>query len=144
MEAQRTRARAAQSFKANAPLHYEGQDTEFQGYSARQTESKVLALYKAGEQVNELNEGDDGAIVIDFTPFYAESGGRVGDVGYIFEGENRSEVHDTQKIKAAVFGQFGVHTSGRMKVGDSVTAKVDADIRPANMRKQRAKNVMHK
>ena len=144
MEAQRARARAAQSFKANAQLPYEGQDTEFKGYSERQTESKVLALYKDGEQVDELNEGDEGAIVIDFTPFYAESGGQVGDVGYIFAGENRFEVLDTQKIKAAVFGQFGVQTSGRLKVGDSVTAKVDDEIRNANMRNHSATHLMHK
>ena len=144
MEAQRARARAAQSFKANAQLPYEGQDTEFKGYSERQTESKILALYKDGEQVNELNEGDEGAIVIDFTPFYAESGGQVGDVGYIFAGENRFEVRDTQKIKAAVFGQFGVQTSGRLKVGDSVTAKVDDEIRNANMRNHSATHLMHK
>ena len=144
MEAQRARARAAQSFKANAQLPYEGQDTEFKGYSERQTESKVLALYKDGEQVNELNEGDEGAVVIDFTPFYAESGGQVGDVGYIFSGENRFEVRDTQKIKAAVFGQFGVQTSGRLKVGDSVTAKVDDEIRNANMRNHSATHLMHK
>ena len=144
MEAQRARARAAQSFKANAQLPYEGQDTEFKGYSERQTESKVLALYKNGEQVNELNEGDEGAVVIDFTPFYAESGGQVGDVGYIFAGENRFEVRDTQKIKAAVFGQFGVQTSGRLKVGDNVTAKVDDEIRNANMRNHSATHLMHK
>ena len=144
MEAQRARARAAQSFKANAQLPYEGQDTEFKGYSERQTESKVLALYKDGEQVDELNEGDEGAVVIDFTPFYAESGGQVGDVGYIFAGENRFEVRDTQKIKAAVFGQFGVQTSGRLKVGDSVTAKVDDEIRNANMRNHSATHLMHK
>ncbi|OFM96984.1 alanine--tRNA ligase [Neisseria sp. HMSC072C05] len=144
MEAQRARARAAQSFKANAQLPYNGQDTEFKGYSERQTESKVLALYKDGEQVNELNEGEEGAIVIDFTPFYAESGGQVGDVGYIFAGENRFEVRDTQKIKAAVFGQFGVQTSGRLKVGDSVTAKVDDEIRNANMRNHSATHLMHK
>ena len=144
MEAQRARARAAQSFKANAQLPYDGQDTEFKGYSERQTESKILALYKDGEQVDELNEGDEGAIVIDFTPFYAESGGQVGDVGYIFAGENRFEVRDTQKIKAAVFGQFGVQTSGRLKVGDSVTAKVDDEIRNANMRNHSATHLMHK
>lgn len=144
METQRARARAAQSFKANAQLPYDGQDTEFKGYSERQTESKVLALYKDGEQVDELNEGDSGAVVIDFTPFYAESGGQVGDVGYIFSGENRFEVRDTQKIKAAVFGQFGVQTSGRLKVGDSVTAKVDDEIRNANMRNHSATHLMHK
>ena len=89
MEAQRARARAAQSFKANAQLPYDGQDTEFKGYSERQTESKVLAVYKDGEQVNELNESDEGAIAIDFPPSHAELGGQVGDVGYISAASHR-------------------------------------------------------
>ncbi|KLT72234.1 alanyl-tRNA synthetase [Neisseria arctica] len=144
MAAQRARARAAQSFKADAQLAYEGRDTEFRGYSERQTEATVLALYKDGEAVNELAEGESGAVVIDTTPFYAESGGQIGDVGYIFAGENRFEVRDTQKIKAAVFGQFGVLVSGRLKVGDTVTAKIDNDIRNANMRNHSATHLMHK
>lgn len=144
MEAQRARARAAQSFKANTQLAYDGQDTEFKGYTERQTEAKILALYKDGEAVDELNEGDNGAVVIDFTPFYAESGGQVGDVGFIFAGDNRFEVRDTQKIKAAVFGQFGVLTSGRLKTGDAVTAQIDNDVRNANMRNHSATHLMHK
>ncbi|MCF7520731.1 alanine--tRNA ligase [Neisseria sp. ZJ106] len=144
MEAQRNRARAAQSFKANTQLGYEGKDTEFKGYTERQTEASVLALYKDGEAVNELAEGESGAVVIDFTPFYAESGGQIGDVGYIFAGENRFEVRDTQKIKAAVFGQFGVQVAGRLKVGDAITAKIDNDIRNANMRNHSATHLMHK
>ncbi|WP_416190457.1 alanine--tRNA ligase [Neisseria sp. CCUG17229] len=144
MEAQRARARAAQSFKANTQLAYEGQDTEFQGYTERRTQATVLALYKDSEAVNELAEGESGAVVIDFTPFYAESGGQVGDVGFIFAGDNRFEVRDTQKIKAAVFGQFGVVTSGGLKVGDAVTAEVDNDVRDANMRNHSATHLMHK
>ncbi|MRN39315.1 alanine--tRNA ligase [Neisseria sp. N95_16] len=144
MEAQRARARAAQSFKANTQLAYEGQDTEFQGYTELRTQATVLALYKDSEAVNELAEGESGVVVIDFTPFYAESGGQVGDVGFIFAGENRFEVRDTQKIKAAVFGQFGVVTSGRLKVGDAVTAEVDNDVRDANMRNHSATHLMHK
>ncbi|PSJ80200.1 alanine--tRNA ligase [Neisseria iguanae] len=144
MEAQRARARAAQSFKANTQLVYEGQNTEFKGYTERQTEATVLALYQDGEAVEALEEGDTGAVVIDFTPFYAESGGQVGDVGFIFAGDNRFEVRDTQKIKAAVFGQFGVMTSGRLKVGDAVTAQVDNDVRDANMRNHSATHLMHK
>lgn len=144
MEAQRTRARAAQNFKANTQLAYEGGDTEFKGYSERQTEAKIVALYKDSEPVASLAEGDSGAVVIDFTPFYAESGGQVGDVGYIFAGENRFEVRDTQKIKAAVTGQFGVLVSGRLNVGDVVTAKIDNDIRAANMRNHSATHLMHR
>ena len=144
MEAQRTRARAAQNFKANTQLAYEGRDTEFKGYSERQTEAKIVALYKDSEPVESLAEGDSGAVVIDFTPFYAESGGQVGDVGYIFAGDNRFEVRDTQKIKAAVTGQFGILVSGHLNVGDSVTAKIDNDIRAANMRNHSATHLMHR
>nr|WP_253339721.1 alanine--tRNA ligase [Neisseria sp. HSC-16F19] len=143
MEAQRARARAAQSFKADTQLAYDGQDTEFKGYTERHTEATVLALYKGSEPVNELAEGDIGAVVLDHTPFYAESGGQVGDVGYIRAGDNRFEVRDTQKIKAAVFGQFGVLISGSLKVGERVSAHIDNDIRDANMRNHSATHLMH-
>ena len=83
-------------------------------------------------------------ILIDFTPFYAESGGQVGDVGYIFADNNRFEVRDTQKIKATVTGQFGVMVSGSLKVGDAVSAKIDNDIRAANMRNHSATHLMHR
>ena len=144
MEAQRARARAAQNFKADTQLAYDGQDTEFKGYTERQTQAKILALYKDSEPVNELNAGETGAVVLDNTPFYAESGGQVGDVGYISAGGNRFEVRDTQKIKAAVFGQFGVAVSGSLKVGDSVSAEIDNDIRNANMRNHSATHLMHR
>ncbi|MDO4907253.1 alanine--tRNA ligase [Neisseria sp.] len=144
MEAQRSRARAAQNFKADTQLAYEGQDTEFTGYTERQTEAKILALYKGSDPVEELAEGDSGAVVLDRTPFYAESGGQIGDVGYISAGGNRFEVRDTQKIKAAVHGQFGIMVSGRLKVGDGITAEIDNDIRNANMRNHSATHLMHK
>ena len=144
MAAQRARARAAQNFKANTQLSYEGKDTEFHGYTVRQSESTVLALYKDGEAVQQLGAGESGAVVIDFTPFYAESGGQVGDVGYIFAGENRFQVLDTQKIKASVFAQFGEMLAGTVKVGDAVTAQVDNDIRDACMRNHSATHLMHR
>ena len=144
MDEQRARARAAQNFKANTQLDYNGQDTEFKGYSERKVNATVIALYKDSEAVTELHEGETGAIVLDQTPFYAESGGQVGDVGYILAGENRFEVRDTQKIKATVFGQFGVQVSGSLKVGDSVSAEIDNDIRNANMRNHSATHLMHK
>ena len=144
MEAQRARARAAQNFKMDTKLAYDGADTEFTGYENRSGSAKIVALYKDSEAVNELREGETGAIVLDQTPFYAESGGQVGDVGYILAGENRFEVRDTQKIKAAVFGQFGVQVSGSLKVGDSVLAEIDNDIRDANMRNHSATHLMHK
>ncbi len=144
MDEQRARARAARNFKANTQLDYNGQDTQFKGYSERKVNATVIALYKDSEAVTELHEGETGAIVLDQTPFYAESGGQVGDVGYILAGENRFEVRDTQKIKAAVFGQFGVQVSGSLKVGDSVLAEIDNDIRDANMRNHSATHLMHK
>lgn len=144
MAAQRARARAAQNFKANTQLEYNGADTEFKGYSERQTETRILALYREGTAVEQLNCGDVGTVVVDFTPFYAESGGQVGDVGYIFSGENRFEVNDTQKIKAKVFGQFGQMVAGELKVGDMVTAQVNDEVREASMRNHSATHLMHR
>ena len=144
MAAQRARARAAQNFKADTQLAYEGQDTEFKGYTERTTTAQVVALYRDSEPVEQLYAGETGAIVLDNTPFYAESGGQVGDVGYIAAGDNRFEVRDTQKIKAAVFGQFGVLVSGSLRVGDTVQATIDNDVRNANMRNHSATHLMHK
>ncbi|WP_448981281.1 alanine--tRNA ligase [Neisseria sicca] len=144
MEAQRARARAAQNFKANAQLDYTGADTEFTGYEKRSQETKIIALYKGSEAVEELQAGEAGVVVLEQTPFYAESGGQVGDVGFIFAGENRFRVEDTQKIKAAVHGQFGAVVSGRLKVGDAVSAEIDNDIRDSIMRNHSVTHLMHK
>ena len=144
MEAQRARARAAQNFKANAQLDYTGADTEFTGYEKRSQETKIIALYKGSEAVDELQAGEAGVVVLEQTPFYAESGGQVGDVGFIFTGENRFRVEDTQKIKAAVHGQFGAVVSGRLKVGDAVSAEIDNDIRNSIMRNHSVTHLMHK
>ena len=144
MEAQRARARAAQNFKANAQLDYAGADTEFTGYEKRSQDTKIIALYKGSEAVDELQAGEAGVVVLEQTPFYAESGGQVGDVGFIFAGENRFRVEDTQKIKAAVHGQFGAVVSGRLKVGDTVSAEIDNDIRDSIMRNHSVTHLMHK
>ena len=144
MEAQRARARAAQNFKANAQLDYTGADTEFTGYEKRSQDTKIIALYKGSEAVDELQAGEAGVVVLEQTPFYAESGGQVGDVGFIFAGENRFRVEDTQKIKAAVHGQFGAVVSGRLKVGDAVSAEIDNDIRDSIMRNHSVTHLMHK
>ena len=144
MEAQRARARAAQNFKANAQLDYTGADTEFTGYEKRSQDTKIIALYKGSEAVDELQAGEAGVVVLEQTPFYAESGGQVGDVGFIVAGENRFRVEDTQKIKAAVHGQFGAVVSGRLKVGDAVSAEIDNDIRDSIMRNHSVTHLMHK
>ncbi|MDK4697260.1 alanine--tRNA ligase [Kingella negevensis] len=144
MEAQRARARSAQNFKANTQLDYNGADTEFTGYANRSGSAKIIALYKGSEAVNELREGETGAVVLDQTPFYAESGGQVGDVGNIIAGVNRFEVRDTQKIKAAVTGQFGAVVSGSLKIGDTVVAEVDNAIRDSITRNHSVTHLMHK
>ncbi|WP_107687467.1 alanine--tRNA ligase [Neisseria wadsworthii] len=143
MAAQRARARAAQSFKADTQLAYDGQDTEFKGYTERKTEAKVLALYKGSEAVTELNEGESGVVVLDQTPFYAESGGQVGDVGLIVSDGLSFRVEDTQKIKAAVNGHFGSVVSGRLKTGDRVTAQVDNALRDAITKNHSVTHLMH-
>ncbi len=144
MEAQRARARSAQNFKANTQLDYNGADTEFTGYADRLGSAKIIALYKGSEAVNELREGETGAVVLDQTPFYAESGGQVGDVGNIIAGVNRFEVRDTQKIKAAVTGQFGAVVSGSLQIGDTVVAEVDNAIRDSITRNHSVTHLMHK
>lgn len=143
MEKQRARARAAQNFKANTQVEYNGQDSEFTGYLKHSNSAQVLALYKENEPVAELNAGDNGIVVLDQTPFYAESGGQVGDSGLILNELLRFEVKDTQKIKAAVNGHIGVVLSGSLKVGDSVTAQIDSNIRIANQRNHSATHLMH-
>ena len=143
MEAQRARARSAKSFKANVQLDYDGADSAFQGYSQASTQAKILALYRDNEAVNELHEGEEGIVVLDNTPFYAESGGQIGDSGVITAVSGRFEVADTQKIKAAVFGQYGKVAAGSLKVGEDVTAAIDSDIRAANMRNHSATHLMH-
>uniref|UniRef100_UPI00055898DC serine-tRNA(Ala) deacylase AlaX n=1 Tax=Conchiformibius kuhniae TaxID=211502 RepID=UPI00055898DC len=143
MEAQRARARAAQNFKADAQVSYHGADTEFCGYEKRVCDSEILALYRDGAAVDELREGEHGIIVLAQTPFYAESGGQVGDVGTIIAANGRFEVRDTQKIKAAVHGHLGAAVSGSLKIGDKVSAQVDESVRAAITRNHSVTHLMH-
>nr|WP_298291575.1 alanine--tRNA ligase [Thiomonas sp.] len=148
MARQREQARAAGKFKMQAALDYAGDKTRFEGYEHLLVkEAKVLALYKDGTAVPELREGDAGVVVLDRTPFYAESGGQVGDAGVLFEGDScglRFVVHDTQKIQAEVFGHHGVLQSGRLKVGEIVAAQVDGERRAAIRRNHSVTHLMHK
>ncbi len=143
MEAQRARARAAQNFKADAQVAYHGADTEFCGYEQRTCDSEILALYRDGTAVDELREGENGIIVLAQTPFYAESGGQVGDVGTIVAANGRFDVRDTQKIKAAVHGHLGAAVSGSLKIGDKVSAQVDESVRAATTRNHSVTHLMH-
>jgi alanyl-tRNA synthetase len=144
MARQKEQARAAGKFKMTANLEYEGQATTFHGYEKLETKAKVLALYKDGSAVDTLNEGDLGVVVLDETPFYAESGGQIGDCGELRGTDGIFAVEDTQKIQAAVFGHHGVLKTGVLKVGDSISARVNTQARTATMRNHSATHLMHK
>jgi alanyl-tRNA synthetase len=143
MEQQRERARAASRFSASAGLAYSGNKTEFHGYDTLSLKAKVIALYKEGAQVSELQSGDVGVVVLDRTPFYAESGGQVGDRGELAGGAGTFGVDDTQKIQADVFGHHGKQSTGVLRVGDRVNAQVDTASRYRSMWNHSATHLMH-
>jgi len=144
MAKQKEQARAAGKFKMAANLEYAGPATKFHGYESLETKGNVLALYKDGIAVNELNEGDMGVVVLDDTPFYAESGGQVGDRGELRSTHGIFAVEDTQKIQATVFGHHGVVRTGKISVGNSVAARVDMLSRARTVRNHSATHLMHK
>jgi alanyl-tRNA synthetase len=144
MEKQKSQARAAGKFKMDRALEYTGVGNEFVGYEHLSAEAKVTALYVDGVSVKEMQAGQAGVVVLDHTPFYAESGGQVGDQGQISGSSAVFEVEDTLKIKADVFGHHGELSKGSLKVGDSVEARVDTALRAATVRNHSATHLMHK
>ena len=144
MSRQKEQARSAGKFKMASNVEYNGASTNFLGYDELSTEAKVLALYKDGSAVNSLNEGDLGIVVLDKTPFYAESGGQIGDCGDLKASDGIFSVEDTLKIQAAVFGHHGVLTTGKLAVGDSLQARVNKNARASTMRNHSATHLMHK
>ncbi len=144
MQHQKETARAAGKFKMDRALEYTGAANTFVGYDKLAEAAKVVALYADGVSVSELKAGQNGVVVLDSTPFYAESGGQVGDQGVIAAGGNRFVVEDTLKIKADVFGHHGQLESGGLKVGDAVEAQVDTAVRAATMRNHSVTHIMHK
>jgi alanyl-tRNA synthetase len=144
MDRQRGRARAASKFSAGAGVQYSGKATEFLGYETLSTAAKVVALYREGAQVEEIHPGEAAVVVLDRTPFYAESGGQVGDRGELVGASARFGVDDTQKIQAGVYGHHGSPKNGTLRVGDSVKAEVDAAARARTMRNHSATHLMHK
>jgi alanyl-tRNA synthetase len=144
MNRQRDQARAAGKFKGATNLEYKGAETDFKGYETLETSAKVLVLYKDSVAVSSLNEGDLGIVVLDSTPFYAESGGQIGDNGVLKSENGIFAVEDTQKIQAAVFGHHGVLKTGTLNVGDKLKANVDMASRAASMRNHSATHLMHK
>jgi alanyl-tRNA synthetase len=143
MEQQRERARAASKFSMAAGLEYSGGKTEFHGYETLSLRAKVVALYKEGVQAHELKAGDAGVVVLDRTPFYAESGGQVGDRGELTGSSGTLIVDDTQKVQADVFGHHGKQATGALKVGDQVNAQVDVASRRRSMWNHSATHLMH-
>ncbi|MBW8078082.1 MAG: alanine--tRNA ligase [Gallionella sp.] len=144
MANQRQMARAAGKFKMTTNLEYDGPATRFHGYESLQNQGNVLALYKEGVAVQELSEGETGVVVLDNTPFYAESGGQVGDSGELRSAQAIFAVEDTQKIQATVFGHHGVVKTGKLRVGDNVNARVDGRARAATERNHSVTHLMHK
>ncbi|MGA7478939.1 MAG: alanine--tRNA ligase, partial [Azonexus sp.] len=144
MARQKEQARAAGKFKMATNLDYSGPATTFHGYDALEYKANVLALYKDGAAVNQLNEGEMGVVVLDDTPFYAESGGQVGDRGALQSVHGIFAVEDTQKIRATVFGHHGVVKTGTITVGNNVAARVDVLARMRTMRNHSATHLLHK
>ncbi|MBI3935854.1 MAG: alanine--tRNA ligase [Betaproteobacteria bacterium] len=143
MEAQRERGRAASRFSLQAGVEYSGQATRFHGYDALIHEGGILAIYKEGTSVPGIEAGEAAVIVLDHTPFYAESGGQVGDHGYLLSSHGTFVVEDTQKIQAEVFGHKGTLKTGRLAVGDTVQAKVDERARSRAAYNHSATHLMH-
>ncbi len=148
MERQRDMARGAGKFKMATALEYSGAPTQFHGYEKLEVgDAKITALYRDGAPVQQLHAGQSGVVVLDNTPFYAESGGQVGDSGELIAGNvctTLFDVEDTQKIQADVFGHHGELRAGSLAVGDTVTARVDTERRAATMRNHSATHLMHK
>ena len=146
MAHQRDQARAAGKFKMAAGIEYKGEKTKFVGYETLSQVSTVIAIYRDGVSVDQLNIEETGTIVISTTPFYAESGGQVGDEGELMNGDYCFAVRDTQKIQADVFGHHGVLLTGSkpMRVGDNVSANVNEGMRGRTMRNHSATHLMHK
>ncbi len=144
MEKQKSQARAAGKFKMDKALDYTGAGNTFVGYDDLKATAKVVAVYVDGNSVAELKNGQAGVVVLDTTPFYAESGGQVGDAGVLVSGSAKFAVEDTLKIKADVYGHHGTLTQGTLAVGDHVDAQVDTALRAATVRNHSATHLMHK
>jgi len=145
MQKQRDQARAAGKFKVAQGLEYSGKPTQFHGYDTLKHEgAKVTALYVDGSAVQSVKAGDAAVIVLDNTPFYAESGGQVGDKGELRNESVRFAVEDTFKIQADVFGHQGEVQEGELRVGDALNAMVDVEQRTETMRNHSATHILHK
>ena len=144
MEAQKSMARSSNKFKMKIDVDYNGDATHFSGYEAMECKAKVLALFKDDMSKTELLKGESGIVILDTTPFYAESGGQVGDKGMIKTSNSSFKVEDTIKIKAKIYAHFGVVETNSLKVSDEVMASVENDSRKNIMRNHSATHLLHK
>jgi alanyl-tRNA synthetase len=144
MGRQRRQAQAAGKFKALASLDYSGEKTRFVGYEVLSAPGRVVALYVGGLSVPQILEGEEAIVVLDTTPFYAESGGQVGDSGRLIGALGSFAVVDTQKVQADVFGHQGKQVTGELRIGAVVEAEVDRARRARSMRNHSATHLMHK
>ncbi len=145
MDKQKQQARAAGKFKMDKALEYAGASNTFVGYDKLDQATKIVAIYADGAATNELKAGQTGVVVLETTPFYAESGGQAGDEGLLFGTEGAIfAALDTQKIKTDVFGHHGEMHTGTLRVGDAVTAKVNTEARSRTIRNHSATHLMHK
>lgn len=144
MDKQKKKARESGKFKMDRQLEYTGAANVFSGYEQLTQSATVVALYIDGCSVDAIEHGVQGTVVLDCTPFYAESGGQVGDTGALVGQGVQFQVNDTLKIKANVFGHYGVVQSGALAVGDTVQAHVDAGVRQAITRHHSVTHLMHK
>ncbi|SUD45919.1 alanyl-tRNA synthetase [Pseudomonas fluorescens] len=143
MEAQRVRARSASSFGLDYnTLVKVDVATEFTGYHATVGSAKIVAIYKDGKSVDVLSEGEEAVVVLDQTPFYAESGGQVGDCGFLRSTSGRFDVRDTTKTGGA-FLHHGVLVLGNLTVGAPVETQVDAEVRHATALNHSATHLLH-
>lgn len=144
MERQRAQAKSASKFgtasESGPVLEI---DVEFSGYTHLEQDSRIAAIIRDDEQVDQIEEGNSAVLILDATPFYAESGGQVGDLGTIQSGDSIFHVEDTRYLANRVVGHFGKVERGSFELGDSVSAKVNAEDRTKTMKNHSATHLLH-
>ena len=144
MAKQKNMARSAGNFKAKVSIDYSGPDTIFLGYENTSATAKLVHILKNDQSVENLKEKEKGILILDQTPFYAESGGQIGDKGIIIAEKNEFEVTDTLKIKGNIFAHIGYLNQGQLNVNDKVTANINTEHRQNVMRNHSATHLLHK
>jgi alanyl-tRNA synthetase len=144
MDIQKNRAREAGKFKSKQIYDYDGPETQFVGYEKLHENSKIMGLLNDHGSIPQLEEHDEAIIILDKTPFYAESGGQIGDTGILTKDKFKFQVNDTYKIKPNVFAHDGIVLEGKISIGDDVEAKIDIARRESIMRNHSSTHLLHK